>query len=342
MARKRFWNYDQADDTDDIIRWLLGVLNPGRYCGFDAAPFQADMTLRLDHDTGVEQTRADVSQTQIKTGVIMTKQGVIIQEDGVINVAISNGDATHPRYDLIIAQHEYVDTLDGDDVIYSVIEGTPAASPVIPTTSNKLEIVIGVLYIPAGTSALNAGGVIYTPSDNQLLANSKIETIADVELKDLESGHFISYDGAGKWANVPVNSKVKLAKLQMDKRIDESYYAPSSPPSDFPYRAAAHGTMYGFNFDEDFVNFYEFYSFAGLLYPFGYIKDVGRVGSVVEIYVIPGSANFEVKINDLTGAAGYLKIIQGDGTEVISNVTVSEGETARFRKTRFGWVFNKL
>jgi len=162
MAQRTFWNYKDDDLTFDLNFRELGIFEPGRYRGFDPV-LSAGLTLTLNQlTTGADKTLSDGS-TVTQFGIWNTKQGGIVTEDAAINLPISAGDATHPRIDLIIGQHQYVAIAGGTPAIYAVIEGTPAASPVAPAlTIPAQQVILGYLYVPANMTDLNGAGVVYT------------------------------------------------------------------------------------------------------------------------------------------------------------------------------------
>jgi hypothetical protein len=89
MAQFIFWNWQDDDSTKNLNHRSLGIMNPGRYRGFDAdfvAP--GGMTLRLKHSvTGFDVTKFDAPTFTVeKRGVLFTKQGVIVHENDNIDI----------------------------------------------------------------------------------------------------------------------------------------------------------------------------------------------------------------------------------------------------------------
>lgn len=161
MAQFQIWNFEDDDSTAQLNYWLAGIITPGVYGGFDASAFGASLNLTLNMDSAFLLTRTD--QVQERRGVIRTKQGAAIQENEDIVLAISAGDITDDRIDLIVLEHEYVFAQGGSTGIYSIIEGTPAPTPVEPAlTDEPIQIIVGALYVPAGTTQLDDPGVVYT------------------------------------------------------------------------------------------------------------------------------------------------------------------------------------
>jgi hypothetical protein len=166
--QKRSWNYKADDKTRDINRWLTGLLSPGLYFGFDFAP-SANMNLTLNHNTTGFKDVDDQHPTPVESGfqsLVVTRQGVFVKEDAAITInGITNGDATHPRVDVVVLSHRINEVAGGETALYSIIEGVPAAVPAAPApTNSNTQIKIGELYIPAGTTALNQVGVTWSRS----------------------------------------------------------------------------------------------------------------------------------------------------------------------------------
>ena len=191
MAQQRFWNFKEDDLTSLLIRWMTGLHPSGRYFGYD---FNAtgDLNLNLVHSTtGFKYVNVTPAESAFLS-LVMTRQGTMILEDGPVTINnISAGDVTNPRIDLIILTHERIESAGGSQALYSVIEGTPAASPSAPAVTDALrQTIIGELLIPANTTLLTDGGVVWTPSkkptfaggspldDINLGANKALETDA--------------------------------------------------------------------------------------------------------------------------------------------------------------------
>lgn len=166
MPQKRSYDFLADDDTASLNRWRNGLFNPGVYFGYDFAA-SANMNLGLNHAT---TGFTDVDKNgAIVTGqaLVVTRQGFIIKEDSPALAIgpVTNGDATHPRIDVVVLTHAYIETGGGAQALYSIIQGTPAASPVAPAlTAPATQIKIGELFVPTGTTALNQVGVIWTRS----------------------------------------------------------------------------------------------------------------------------------------------------------------------------------
>lgn len=174
MAQFIFWNWQDDDSTKNLNHRTLGLKDPGLYRGFDPDfNTPGGMTLRLRHSiTGFDVTKFDSpSFTVEKRGVLLTKQGVVIHENDNIDIPINPNATAHGRIDLIICEHEYVDIPNSSIAIYSVIQGTPSATPVAPAipAPDQIKVILGYLYVPAGTVALSGLNVVYVRAE---VANS--------------------------------------------------------------------------------------------------------------------------------------------------------------------------
>lgn len=157
MSQERFWNYLDDDSTWRLNSRDLIVAPHGLYCGFDPILGAATMTLILMHlTTGVKKVDISLVETS-KQGLWKSKQGVVVTEDASINLVIGAANVTNPRIDLIIGEHEYVQTAGGVTATYKVIQGTAAPSPVAPAlVSPTKQVILGQLYVPANAADLAA------------------------------------------------------------------------------------------------------------------------------------------------------------------------------------------
>ena len=167
MGQKIFHNWQDDDSTKDLDHARLGLNEPGRYRGFDLVTPLTGMTLQLNQaGSGAFYTLFDnPTWTVEQRGVILTKQGVLINDTQTLSFNINPNATAYPRYDIVVCEHEYVNTPGGSTVSYYIEQGTPANPPVIPTptTPAQCKIVLGWLYVPAGCTNL-ASGAVYTPA----------------------------------------------------------------------------------------------------------------------------------------------------------------------------------
>lgn len=165
MAQKRYWMFKADDKTADINRWLLGIIPKGLHTGFDAAQINTttlrltapDMVLRINHEaTGQTETNSSNTATA-KIGKIVMPQGIVAAEDAALSFNINANASAFKRIDILIATAEYIEIEGGSEVIYSIIQGTPAAEPVAPVLPfPEKQIIIGELTVdPGTTTALN-------------------------------------------------------------------------------------------------------------------------------------------------------------------------------------------
>lgn len=151
MAQNRWWNYKDDDSTFRLIQWMYGILTAGRYRGFGAT---TDNTLNLTIVQQAPDAFIQVSEDALTTtevGLWISPQGTVVKEDASFVLPISAGDATFDRIDIIVGQHKYDGALvGGTTAIYSVIEGTPSATPVAPAlTIPNEQTILGYLLVPA-------------------------------------------------------------------------------------------------------------------------------------------------------------------------------------------------
>lgn len=180
MGQKKYFSFKADDATKDLIRWFTGLHAPGVYYGFDFNP-TANMNLNIVHTSTGFKDVDDLEAESDFQGLIITRQGTVVKEDAALTInGVANGHATLPRIDIIVLTHTYIEVAGGATALYSIITGTPNASPVAPTlTSAETQIKIAELYIPALTTALNDIGVLYTKSDIPYFANNNFFDFRD-------------------------------------------------------------------------------------------------------------------------------------------------------------------
>lgn len=184
MAQYVFWNWQDDDSTKNLNHRTLGVLDPGRYRGFDTdLNTPGGLTLRLHQNNGVLITNYDTpTYTTERRGVILTKQGAIIHENSDIDLVIAAGDTTNPRIDLVVCEHEYVDVQGASVAIYSIIQGIPSVNPLPPSIpQEQIKIVLGQLLVPANATDLS--NAIYTQApvptfslDPNIMKTNEVQT----------------------------------------------------------------------------------------------------------------------------------------------------------------------
>ena len=163
MAQQRYINYKDNNSSFDISQRHVGVIDAGRYRGFEAN-LGAGMTLNLQHNlgTGIEKIALN-GLTATTYGLWCTRQGTIVTESATVSLPIAAADPTLPRIDLIVGQHTYNAVIGGSPAVYVVITGTPNASPTAPPlTLPTQQVILGTLYVPA--AIVNLSSATYTPA----------------------------------------------------------------------------------------------------------------------------------------------------------------------------------
>lgn len=172
--QRRFWNWKDDDLTIDISQWLIGLIDSGRFRGFDAV-LGNTMELVLNHETS-GAIRVDKSGNLVgKFGVLATKQGVITQEYDAVTLPVPTTPAGFYRKGIVVFTHEYVEIDGGQEGIYSLIMtdetaiGTGVAFPSLP--NEPLQTILGYLTIPQNCTSLNDPAVLYEQADAPSFAN---------------------------------------------------------------------------------------------------------------------------------------------------------------------------
>lgn len=168
MAQKVYFNYKESLTSANANRFLLGILEPGRYRGFDNMVVSG-LNITLNHNTtGILQTKEDLSQSS-RTSVIITKQGNIIQEDDVIALVVStNASNAFIRRDLVVCNHQKVNVIGGQAATYSVIRGTDGDTNAPSLPNPNWQTIIGTIVIAPSASDLNSA--TWEPAKVPLLA----------------------------------------------------------------------------------------------------------------------------------------------------------------------------
>ena len=172
--QRRFWNWKDDDLTIDISQWLIGLINSGRFRGFDPV-LGNSMNLVLNHETTGAIRVDKFGAFTGKFGVLATKQGVITQEYEPITLVVPSTPTGFYRKGLVVFTHEYVEIEGGQEGLYSLIlsdeipEGTAAPFPAL--TNEPYQTIIGYITIPQNCTALNDPALIYTQGPIPSFAN---------------------------------------------------------------------------------------------------------------------------------------------------------------------------
>lgn len=161
MAQQRYWDY-QDDDYTLHMNWRDFPYRPhGRYAGFDLIS-KTGLNLVLG-PVGTAKSRVALDLSVTPISVFTNRQGVTISEDANISFPITANDTGFDRIDLIIISQQYIESVGGEQGLYSVVQGTPAADPVAPALPNtEKDVILGTLYVPASSSDLSTA--TYTPA----------------------------------------------------------------------------------------------------------------------------------------------------------------------------------
>jgi hypothetical protein len=135
MTQHRIWDYHAPEDTELLNSRYKGIIRVGVHFGF-------------------EVENATAGFVNIREGVLVTADGVRIEEtDDIINlVSIPPNNSGNPRVDYIVCRHKYVKTVPPPLATYSVIAGTPAASPEPPVLPDNAVILARGLLPDAATA----------------------------------------------------------------------------------------------------------------------------------------------------------------------------------------------
>lgn len=191
MAQMQFTNYQDDILSFDLRQAMLGILNPGRYCGYDT--FSPDtegggvISITIRHTaTGIRKSsKANPPVAGLQNGVVMTPQGLIIQDDnGAIPITIDDGSGNGglTRYDVIYLSHIYLDGVPGDNpATYHIVKGTPGSgTPAVPFPAYQVPLI--VVTIPDGVTTWT--GLTFTPVSCPELGDLDIQTIMGTILGD--------------------------------------------------------------------------------------------------------------------------------------------------------------
>lgn len=167
----RYFNYREDDKTFLLNQRLVGIIDAGRYRGFEYES-SVGMSLTLGHsNSGIIQVGQDILPTA-PMGLWITRQGTVIREDAAIVLPLDTNPTANPRIDLIIGSHNHVESVGGIVATYSVVKGTPSATPVAPALPNaNRDVILARVLVPAGATSIAAANV--TPEPIPKFANDQ-------------------------------------------------------------------------------------------------------------------------------------------------------------------------
>jgi hypothetical protein len=203
--QQRFHDFNRPLVSFDENQRILGLLWPGRYCGFDNVVLGTN-TITLQHGlSGIQETNL-FSGVLSPKGVFITRQGVVVKEDGPIGPLpiASNAANAFKRIDTIVAEHAIVNILGGVSATYSIIQGPDGSETPAELTNPGTQIVLG--YFTMAASAATTGSGIFTPAKVYhpgglkaaiLTENNKYENFN--EFNQLEGTRVVLSDGSDDW-----------------------------------------------------------------------------------------------------------------------------------------------
>jgi len=166
MTQVRYTTFKANVDSYTNLQRFLGILQPGRYRGYDVLADIATWNFNIDHTIThiVKSTSATPPVTGNNMSMLYTPQGIVVEEDAKITGLVATAaDGTNDRIDLVVCDHEYLASTGGQLATYSLIDGTPASSPVPPSLANpEKQTIVGELRTIGGSSSLSTA--IWTPA----------------------------------------------------------------------------------------------------------------------------------------------------------------------------------
>jgi hypothetical protein len=211
MAQIIKHNYQDPLNSYPFNLRLLGLLRAGRYCGFDGInKINGTLNLELTHTvTGVYHTQENLSVNG-PLGSLLTHQGMVVHEDAPVSLSItSNAGNAFTRKDLVIFEHEYLNSPGGQNGIYSIVPGSPGGPSLPPIPNPEKQIVIGILTIPANATVVD--NVTYEPAQTPLPGGQNI--ISNFPELDARYARLNTTNVFTKRQNFPAATGVSLSSL---------------------------------------------------------------------------------------------------------------------------------
>lgn len=178
MAIKVFHRHNAAALAFNESERLLGVLEPGRYRGYETFTYST-LLATFAHPGGIVKTASDNSTTSSPTAVAVTRQGVIIHDDSTVDLTFdTNSGNASARIDVVYMEHNW-GTPTGDPT-YGIIKGS-LGSEVEPSLSDPAtQIKLGTMRLPA--NAANLSAAIWTPAETPNLGNKDLGMLAYLDM----------------------------------------------------------------------------------------------------------------------------------------------------------------
>lgn len=171
MAQKQYTTY-QADILSFELRdALLGILQPGRYIGYDQmTEYQAQsgnsVYCRVSAISGINKyDKASPPVLEAARSVAVTTQGTIIAEDSNVDFTIViNGALATGRWHLLYMEHEYTSVQGANPATYGIITGTDGGGKPSLTSATR-RIILG--YIWEGPTPSDFSDLTYEPKQTE-------------------------------------------------------------------------------------------------------------------------------------------------------------------------------
>lgn len=211
----RFHTFQRPLDSFEENLRTLGMMQAGRYRGYDTFNQTGALAGDLLHTiTGVDKTDLALAVTPDQAALV-TPQGVMIYETAAIPLAgFTTNAGNNDRLDLIILEHEYLDSVGGQAATYSIIVGIPASGsndiPVAPALTNpEKQVIIGTMFIPGGDANLN--NAIYTAGVPTKLNGQGLALLDQAQ-------QYTKMQSSSKGTDIEVDAN-KLIKLKDDGNL---------------------------------------------------------------------------------------------------------------------------
>ena len=167
MTQVRYFDYSTPQTGWTDAQQFLGVLQPGRYKGFDAITAVNGTTISVTHSNSRALISPNIAQANSNnTGVWLTNQGVVIKEDatisGLSNASMDNTGGANKRIFAVYGQHQYAALPGGTVASYGIkAGGTDGSYPVLDIP--KTQVPLLYIHIPAGQNATGGGVYVELP-----------------------------------------------------------------------------------------------------------------------------------------------------------------------------------
>jgi hypothetical protein len=167
MTQIRYFDFGTPQTGWTDAQQFLGVLEPGRYKGFDTISIINGTTLSVVHSSQRGLISPSIGQLDsAPTGVWVTNQGVVVKEDativGLANAGLDNTMNTDKRIFAVYGQHQYAASVGGTVATYGIKAGSmEGLYPVLDFP--KTQVVLLYVHVPAGENATGSGVYVELP-----------------------------------------------------------------------------------------------------------------------------------------------------------------------------------